>query len=74
VPRYSTAEALADYGRSLAPVVRPELVEDVTSSAQTVLASVAGGVHAVHGALGSVAGGRRRAAPSVPGLRAVHDA
>ncbi|MCZ2821936.1 NAD-dependent epimerase/dehydratase family protein [Modestobacter sp. VKM Ac-2977] len=74
VPRYSTAEALADYGRSLPPVVRAELVDDVAASARTVLGSVAGGVHAVQGVLGSVTGGRRRAAPSVPGLRAVRDA
>ena len=69
-PRYSTAEALADYADTVTPVVRPELVGDVTGAARSVVGAVAGGVTAVH----SVVGGRRRPAPPVPGLRAVRDA
>ncbi|CCH90383.1 UDP-glucose 4-epimerase [Modestobacter italicus] len=69
-PRYTTAEALADYADTVAPVVRPELVGDVTGAARSVVGAVAGGVSAVH----AVVGGRRRPAPPVPGLRAVRDA
>jgi UDP-glucose 4-epimerase len=70
VPRYTTAEALADYARTLPPVVRPERVADVTGAARSVVSRVAGGVSAVHGLVGD----RRRPAPPVPGLRAVRDA
>ncbi|WP_138761120.1 NAD-dependent epimerase/dehydratase family protein [Modestobacter altitudinis] len=69
-PRYSTAEALADYADTVSPVVRPELVGDVTGAARSVVGAVAGGVHAVH----AVVRGRHRPAPPVPGLRAVRDA
>jgi UDP-glucose 4-epimerase len=69
-PRYSTAEALADYADTVAPVVRPELVGDVTGAARSVVGAVAGGLSAVH----AVVGGRHRPAPPVPGLRAVRDA
>jgi UDP-glucose 4-epimerase len=71
-PRYTTSAALADYGRTLAPVVPPELVGTVTSGASTVVSRVA------HGAAGLRAVGRslwprRPDAPVVPGLRAVQD-
>jgi UDP-glucose 4-epimerase len=69
-PRYDTAEALADYARTLPPVIRPELVDDVTATARSVLTRVAGGLSAVR----SIVGDRHRPAPPVPGLRAVHDA
>ena len=69
-PRYTTDEALADYGRTLPPVVRPELVDGVTASARSAVGWVAGGV----GVLRSLGGERHRPAPAVPGLRAVHDA
>jgi UDP-glucose 4-epimerase len=69
-PRYSTDQALADYARTLPPVVRPELVDEATSAVRSVLASVAGGVALA----GSLLGDQRRPAPPVPGLRAVRDA
>jgi UDP-glucose 4-epimerase len=69
-PRYSTAEALADYARTLPPVVRPELVDEVTSAARSAVTSVAGAISLV----GSIVGDRHRPAPPVPGLRAVRDA
>jgi UDP-glucose 4-epimerase len=69
-PRYSTAEALADYATTVAPVVRPDLVGDVTGAARSVVGAVAGGVGSVH----AVVRGRHRPAPPVPGLRAVRDA
>jgi UDP-glucose 4-epimerase len=69
-PRYSTAEALADYAHTLPPVVRPELVDDATATARAVVGRVAGGVAAVRGLVGD----RHRPAPPVPGLRAVRDA
>ncbi|WP_369139501.1 NAD-dependent epimerase/dehydratase family protein [Modestobacter versicolor] len=69
-PQYSTEEALADYARTLPPVLRPELVDEAAASARTLLGRVAGGVAVVR----SIAGDRHRPAPAVPGLRAVHDA
>ena len=69
-PRYTTEEALADYARTLSPIVRPDLVDDAAATAGAVLGRVAGGVSAVR----SVVGVRHRPAPSVPGLRAVRDA
>jgi UDP-glucose 4-epimerase len=70
VPRYTTEEALADYARTLPPVVRPEMVNGVVGTARSVVGRVAGGVSAVR----SIVGDRHRPAPPVPGLRAVHDA
>jgi len=69
-PRYSTAEALADYARTITPVVQPELVAEVTSSARSVVDRVAGGLSTVRGLVGD----GHRPAPPVPGLRAVRDA
>ena len=69
VPRYTTEEALADYARTLPPVVRPDLVDGVASTARSVVGRVAGGVRRpLHRR------GRHRPAPPVPGLRAVRDA
>jgi UDP-glucose 4-epimerase len=69
-PRYTTAEALADYAATVPPVVHPELVDEVTATARSVLGRVAGGVATVR----SLIGERQRPAPPVPGLRAVRDA
>jgi len=69
VPGYTTAEALADYARTVPPVVHPELVAEVTSSARSVVDRVAGGLSTVRRL-----GERHRPAPAVPGLRAVRDA
>jgi UDP-glucose 4-epimerase len=69
-PRYSTADALADFARTLPPVIRPERVDDVAGVARSVLDRVAGGISLVR----SIAGDRHRPAPPVPGLRAVRDA
>nr|WP_221203937.1 NAD-dependent epimerase/dehydratase family protein [Modestobacter versicolor] len=69
-PRYSTEEALADYARTLPPVLRPELVDETAATARALLGRVAGGVSAVR----SIVGDRHRPAPPVPGLRAVRDA
>jgi UDP-glucose 4-epimerase len=69
-PRYSTAEALADYAGTVTPVVRPEFVAEATASARSVVDRVAGGLTV----LGALVGDRTRPAPPVPGLRAVRDA
>jgi UDP-glucose 4-epimerase len=69
-PRFSTEQALADYARTLSPVVRPDLVDDAVGVARSVVGRVAGGISAARG----VVGVRHRAAPVVPGLRAVRDA
>jgi UDP-glucose 4-epimerase len=71
-PRYTTSAALADYGRTLAPVVAPEVVGAAVSGAEAVVSRVADGV----GALRTVRRNllrRDRSAPTVPGLRAVRD-
>jgi UDP-glucose 4-epimerase len=70
IPRYTTAEALADFAETVAPVVRPELVANATGAARSAVSTVAGGVAAVR----SIVGDRHRPAPPVPGLRAVRDA
>jgi UDP-glucose 4-epimerase len=67
-PRYTTSAALEDYGRTLNPVLAPEVVGRVTGGAQSVVARFAEGVAAGRSLLH-----RRRAAPVVPVLRAVRD-
>jgi UDP-glucose 4-epimerase len=66
-PRYTTEAALADYARTVEPVVDPERVRALASGATGLLGRVAGTVAAV-GARVSPA-----QAPA-PGLRAVRDA
>ena len=68
--RYSTAETLADFARTVEPVVRPELVGRVTTGARATVGQVAAGAAAVVAAVPV----RRHPAPAVPGLRAVRDA
>jgi UDP-glucose 4-epimerase len=65
-PRYTTAAALADYARTVAPVVSPGLVESVTSRVRSAVERVGDTADAV--------GDRLRPAPPAPGLRAVRDA
>ncbi|WP_029433550.1 NAD-dependent epimerase/dehydratase family protein [Blastococcus sp. URHD0036] len=65
-PRYSTEEALADYARTVSPVVSSDLVAGVAGRAERLI-----------GRLGHTAasvGERLRPAPPAPGLRAVRDA
>ncbi|KQS58924.1 NAD-dependent dehydratase [Geodermatophilus sp. Leaf369] len=70
-PRFTTEQALADYARTVAPVVRPELVGGVAAAAEHVVGQVATLLDDV----GSLAGGRRRpGTPVAAGLRAVRDA
>jgi UDP-glucose 4-epimerase len=69
-PGYTTAEALADYARTVAPVVPPGLVGDVAARAQGVVTRAG----SVASAVGSTVHGRLRPAPASPGLRAVRDA
>jgi UDP-glucose 4-epimerase len=69
-PRYTTAEALADFARALPPVIRPELVDDAAATVRSLLTRVADGVATVR----SVVGDRPAPAPPVSGLRAVRDA
>ncbi|MEU2347208.1 NAD-dependent epimerase/dehydratase family protein [Modestobacter sp. NPDC049651] len=69
-PRFTTEAALADFARTLPPVVRPDAVADVADGLRTAAERLVGGAAAVAGALP----GRRSPAPAVPGLRAVHDA
>jgi UDP-glucose 4-epimerase len=71
-PRYTTVEALADFARTVDPVIAPTLIGNVTSRAQSVVEHVAEGGATVCAAGRSVFG-RRPAAPTVPGLRAVRD-
>ena len=71
-PRYTTSAALADYGRTLAPVVAPELVGAAAAGAGTVVSRVAEGAAAL-GSLRRSLLHRSTPAPVVPGLRAVRD-
>jgi len=73
-PRFTTAEALADFGRTLSPVVPPEAVAAATSSARAAVGQVARGVAGAGGLLAALRGSRQQPAPSVPGLRAVRGA
>jgi UDP-glucose 4-epimerase len=66
VPRYTTAQALADYAAAVSPVIPPDLVRGATGRAQDLVARVGS-------AAGSL-GERLRPAPAAPGLRAVRDA
>jgi UDP-glucose 4-epimerase len=68
VPRYTTAEALADYGRTVVPVVDPGSIGAVLSTAGSVVGRAAG----LLGSLGAAA--TRSDEPRAPGLRAVRDA
>jgi UDP-glucose 4-epimerase len=67
-PHYTTSAALADYGRTLDPVIAPGVIGSVTGGAQSVVTRFADGVAAGRSLLH-----RRRSAPVVPGLRAVRD-
>ena len=67
-PRYTTEAALADYARTVPPVVSPELVESATGRrAGRPLARVGERRR-------RRSGDRLRPAPPAPGLRAVRDA
>ena len=65
-PRYTTAAALADYGRTVSPVLSPDLVGSVTARVRGWVERVGDGAAAV--------GERLRPPPPAPGLRAVRDA
>jgi UDP-glucose 4-epimerase len=65
-PRYTTEAALADYARTVPPVVSPSLVESATSGVRSVLARA--------GDTAAAVGQRLRPTPPAPGLRAVRDA
>jgi UDP-glucose 4-epimerase len=65
-PRYTTEAALADYARTVPPVVSPRLVSSVSSRVRTVLERASDTASAV--------GERLRPTPPAPGLRAVRDA
>jgi UDP-glucose 4-epimerase len=65
-PRYTTEAALADYARTVPPVISPRFVAAATSRARDVLERAGGAATAV--------GERLRPAPPAPGLRAVRDA
>jgi UDP-glucose 4-epimerase len=71
-PRFTTSAALADYGRTVAPVVAPELVGTAAAGARSAVSRVASGVSAVRN-VGRSLWHREPAAPVVPGLRAVRD-
>jgi UDP-glucose 4-epimerase len=66
-PRYTTAEALADYGRTVVPVVDPGAVGAVLATAGSVVGRAAG-------LLGARGAGPTRLQPRTAGLRAVRDA
>jgi UDP-glucose 4-epimerase len=65
-PRYTTAAALADYARTVPPVIPPDLVGAATSGVRGVVEHIGEGAAAV--------GERLRPTPPAPGLRAVRDA
>jgi UDP-glucose 4-epimerase len=65
-PRFTTAAALEDYARTVAPVVPPELVGSLTDRARGLVQRV--------GTTADAVGDRFRPAPPAPGLRAVRDA
>ncbi len=69
-PRYTTADALADYARSVPPVIPPDLVGDVAARAQGLVARAG----SVASSVGAAVHGRLRPEPAPPGLRAVRDA
>jgi UDP-glucose 4-epimerase len=69
-PRYTTADALADYAHTAPPVVPPDLVGDVTARASRLVARAG----SVASSVGTTVHGRLRPAPVAPGLRAVRDA
>ena len=66
-PRYTTEAALADYARTVPPVVSPGLVESATGRGSARCSSGPA-------TTASAVGGRLRPAPPAPGLRAVRDA
>jgi UDP-glucose 4-epimerase len=66
VPRYSTTEALADYARTVPPVISPRLVGSTSARLRAALSQV--------GATAAALGERLNPAPPAPGLRAVRDA
>jgi UDP-glucose 4-epimerase len=65
-PRYTTEAALADYARTVSPVVSPRLVEAATSGVRSVLER--------SGETASALRQRLRPSRPAPGLRAVRDA
>jgi UDP-glucose 4-epimerase len=66
LPRYTTEAALADYARTVPPVIASESVDAAAERVRSTLARVGG----VAGSLGA----RLRPTPPAPGLRAVQDA
>ena len=65
-PRYTTSAALADYARTVEPVVAPATVRSVAEGLRAVLSHVSDTATAVER--------RLRPVPPPPGLRAVRDA
>jgi UDP-glucose 4-epimerase len=65
-PAYTTESALADYARTVQPVVPPRLIGALTERARAVVDTTADAVAAV--------GERISPTPPAPGLRAVRDA
>jgi UDP-glucose 4-epimerase len=66
LPRYSTEAALADYARTVSPVLPARLIEPTAARVRSALGRV--------GDAAGVLGERLRPAPPAPGLRAVQDA
>lgn len=71
-PRFTTSAALADYGRTVAPVVAPETVGAVAGGARALVSRAAGGAAGLRAVAQSL-WHRQPSAPAVPGLRAVQD-
>jgi UDP-glucose 4-epimerase len=65
-PRYTTESALADYARTVPPVIPPTLVGALTERARAVVDTTADAVATV--------GEKLSPTPPAPGLRAVRDA
>jgi len=65
-PRFTTAEALADYARTVSPVLAPQTVDAAADRVRGLIARV--------GHTAGAVGERLRPSPPAPGLRAVRDA
>ena len=70
-PRATTAATLADFARTVDPVVRPEVVAGSAAAVRSAVGRVATGVRLARAVAAAALPDRPRPAPPVPGLRVV---